>query len=51
MLVFRVCGGRRNINVFSHYRNHDPDDRIFYRLLTSMAAVPAEHESLFPVCV
>ena len=42
MLVFRVCGMRQNLYVFSLYRNPDLDDRIFDCLLTSMAAVQAE---------
>ena len=42
MLVFRVCGGRQNLFVFSLYRNPDLDDRIFDCLLASMAAVQAE---------
>ena len=42
MLVFRVYGVRQNFYVFSLYRNPDLDDRIFYCLLTSMAAVQAE---------
>ena len=42
MLVFRVCGVRQKLYVFSLYRNPDPDDRIFDSLLTSMAAVQAE---------
>ena len=42
MLVFRVCGVRQNLYVFSLYRNLDLDDRIFDCLLTSMAAVQAE---------
>ena len=42
MLVFRVCGVRQNLYVFSLYRNPDLDDRIFDCLLTSMAAVHAE---------
>ena len=42
MLVFRVCGMRQNLQVFSLYRNPDLDDRIFYCLLTSMVAVQAE---------
>ena len=29
MLVFRVCGVRQNLSVFSLYRNPDLDDRIF----------------------
>ena len=42
MLVFRVCGVRQNLYVFSLYCNPDLDDRIFDCLLTSMAAVQAE---------
>ena len=42
MLVFRVCGVRQNIYVYSLYRNPDLDNRIFYYLLASMAAVQAE---------
>ena len=42
MLVFRVCGVRQNLYVFSLYRNPDLDDRIFDCLLTSMAVVQAE---------
>ena len=38
MLVFRVCGARKN---FSLYRNPDLDDRIYDCLLTTMAAVQA----------
>ena len=30
MLVFRVCGVRQNLYVYSLYRNPDLDDRIFY---------------------
>ena len=41
MLVFRVCGARQNIYVFSLYRNHDLDDRIYDCLLTALAAVQA----------
>ena len=41
MLVFRVCGVRQNLYVYSLYRNPDLDDRIFDCLLTSMAAVQA----------
>ena len=37
MLVFRVCGARQNLFVFSLYRNPDLDDRIFDCLQTSMA--------------
>ena len=50
MLGFRVCGVRQNLYVYSLYRNHDLDDRIFDCLLTSMAAVQAEDVCLFPVC-
>ena len=42
MLVFRVCGVRQNLYVYSLYRNPDLDDRIFYCLLASMAAMQAE---------
>ena len=42
MLVFRVCGVRLNLYVFSLYRNPGLEDRIFDCLLTSMAAVQAE---------
>ena len=41
LLVFRVCGVRQNIYVYSLYLNHDLDDRIFDCLLASMAAVQA----------
>ena len=42
MLVFRICGARQNLYVYSLYRNPDLDDRIFDCLLASMAAVQAE---------
>ena len=42
MMVFRVCGVRLNLCVYSLYRNLDIDDRIFDCLLASMAAVQAE---------
>ena len=42
MMIFSVCGVRKNLYVFSLYRNPDLDDRIFHCLLTSMAAVQAE---------
>ena len=42
MLVFRVCGARQDLHVFSVYRNPDLDDRIFDCLQTSKAAVKAE---------
>ena len=41
MLVFRVCGVRQNLFVISFYLNPYLDDRIFYCLLTSMAAYHA----------
>ena len=41
MLVFRVCGARQNFYVFSLYCNPGLDDRIYYCLLTAMAAVQA----------
>ena len=37
MLVFRVCGVRENLYVFSLYHNPYLDDRIFDCLVTSMA--------------
>ena len=42
MLVFRVRGVRQNFHVYSLYRNPDLDNRIFYCLLASIAAVQAE---------
>ena len=42
MLVFRVCGVRQNVYVYSLYCNPDLDDRIFDYLLASMTAVMAE---------
>ena len=36
MLVFRVCGVRQNLYVFSVYRNPDLDDWTFYFLLALM---------------
>ena len=42
MLVFKVCGVRQILYVYSLFRNPDLDDRIFYCLLASMAAVQAE---------
>ena len=42
MLVLRVCGVRQKLYVFSLYRNPDLDERIFYFLLASMAAVQTE---------
>ena len=42
MVVFRVCGVRMNLYVYSLYRNPDLDDRIFDSLLASMAAVQAK---------
>ena len=42
MLIFRACGVRRYLYVFSLYRNPDLDDRIFDRLPALMAAVQAE---------
>ena len=41
MLVFRVCGARQNLFVFSLYRNPDLDEWIYDCLLTAMAAVQA----------
>ena len=42
MLVFRVCGVKQHLYVFSLYRNPDLDDQIFDCLLASKAAVQAE---------
>ena len=42
MLVFMVCDVRQNLYVYSHYRNPDLDDCIFYCLHASMATVEAE---------
>ena len=52
MLVFRVCGVRQNLYLFSLYHNSDLDDWIFDCLLTSMAAVQAKdvHASFLFVC-
>ena len=41
-LIFRACGMRQNLYVCSLYRIPDLDDRIFYCLLASMAAVQPE---------
>ena len=43
MLVFRVCGARQNLYVFSLYCNPDLDARILDFLLASMTAVQAEN--------
>ena len=42
MLVFRVCGVRQNIYVFSLYHNPDLDDQVIDCLLASMTAMQAE---------
>ena len=42
MQVFRVCGVKQNLYVFSLYCNPDLDDWIFDHLLASMAAVQAD---------
>ena len=42
MLVFRVCGVRQDLYVYSLHRNPDLDDRIIDCLLASMAAMQAE---------
>ena len=42
MLVFRVCGVRKNLYVFSLSTTLTLNDRIFDSLLTSTAAVQAE---------
>ena len=44
MLIFRICGARQNLYVFSLYRNPHLNNQIFDCLLTSMAAVQAEDE-------
>ena len=41
-MVFRVCGVRQKLHVFSLYCNPDIDDRIFDRLLSIMTAVQTE---------
>ena len=43
MLVFRVCGVRQNLYLFSFYRNPHLDDFILDCLLTSMTVVQAEN--------
>ena len=43
MLVFRDCGVRHNLYVYSVYGNPDLDDHIFSCLLASIPAVQAEH--------
>ena len=42
MLVFRICGVKQKLYVFSLHRNPDLDDRIFNCLVPAMAAVQAE---------
>ena len=51
MLVFRVCGARQNLNVFSLYRNPFLDDRIYDCLLTEMAAVQAAEMAAVQVVI
>ena len=41
MLFFMVCGVRRNLYVFSLYRNPDLDDQVYDCSLASIAAVQA----------
>ena len=43
MLVFMVCGVRQKLYVFRLYLNPNLDDRIFYYLLSSMAAMHPEY--------
>ena len=52
MMIFRVCGVRQNIYVFSLYHNPHLDDWIFDCLLASMAAEQAEdvHAYFLFVC-
>ena len=47
MLVFKVCGVKQNLYVFSLYSNPDLDDPIFDFLLASMAVIQAQdvHDS------
>ena len=47
MLIFRVCGVRQNLYVYSLYRNPELDCLIFHCLLASMAAVQAEDVRAF----
>ena len=47
MLVFRVCGVRQNLYVYSLYYNPDLGDRIFDCLLASMASVHVEDVRAF----
>ena len=47
MLVFRVCGVRQDLYVFSLYRNPDLDERIFDCLIASMATVQTEDIRIF----
>ena len=42
MMFFMLCGVRQNLYAISFYRNPHLDDRIFYCLLPSMAAVQSE---------
>ena len=49
--VLGVCCERQNLYVYSLYRNCDLDDRIFYFLLASMAAVQAEYVGASLMCV
>ena len=43
MMVRMVCGMRQNLYLYSLYHNPDLDNRIFYCLLASMAAMQAEN--------
>ena len=42
MMIFRVCGVRQNLYVYSLYSNPNLDEKIFDCLLASMAPVQAE---------
>ena len=43
MMIFKVCGVRQNLYVFSLYHNPDLDEWIFDCLLASMAAMQSEN--------
>ena len=42
IMIFSVCGVRQNFYVFTLYRKHDLDDRLFDCSLTSVAAMQAD---------
>ena len=47
MLAFMVCGARQNFYLFSLYRNHDLDDRIYDCLLNNHAVQAADARASF----